>query len=109
LRLQLYRKLFAITYSNNYWDISRDCREYIEKYYVLEEIYADKLEKFPRLLTKVLTLHIIQTDTAQLGMLLFNKLRFISFELRTVKRIFMLENVIQSKFLWFMPSIISTL
>jgi hypothetical protein len=84
MRFQLYRKIYAISYSRNYWEITSDCREYIETYFICEENYADTLEMLPSMFSKAQKLRVLNPLTIKLGMDLFNQLRLISFEHRTV-------------------------
>jgi bacterioferritin (cytochrome b1) len=44
---QTYRKLYAISFSGDYWKLSTETREILENFYSKEEEYADEIEKMP--------------------------------------------------------------
>jgi hypothetical protein len=44
---QTYRRLYAISFSGDYWKLSSETREILENFYSKEEDYADEIEKMP--------------------------------------------------------------
>jgi hypothetical protein len=90
VHFQTYRKLYAITYSTDYWLLTPKTRQVLELFYAQEEDYADKIEQMPmvflvdKLLQQMKSLKVIDQKTVQQGFELVKKLRMISHELRTV-------------------------
>jgi hypothetical protein len=47
---QTYRKLYATTYSSDYWNLSSSTRKIIETFYSQEEIFSNKVENMSEVL-----------------------------------------------------------
>ena len=84
LRLFLYRKLTAISYSADYFQLSEECKHIVDRFYVQEELFADQLEMWPNYLLQMRQVGVFQWKTREIGLQLYHKLRLISHELRTV-------------------------
>ena len=101
LRLFLYRKIVAMSYSADYFQLNNECKQLVDKFYVDEELYADKLELIPDYLLQMRQAGVFPWKTRELGIKLYHKLRLLSHEQRTVYFNLIVEDDIKPKFLWF--------
>ena len=98
LRLFLYRKIVAMSYSSDYFKLNSESKQIVDKFYIDEELYADNIERLPEFLMRMRFAGVFPWKTRELGINLYHKLRLLSHEQRTV--LLLIENDIESEFIW---------